>query len=203
MLTKSPKTPWIGQEHSPEVASTAYVSESASVIGPVTIDEHVMVSPGASIRGDEGGRIYIGKKTNVQDNVVMHGLKEQSVIVNDEKYSIYIAEEVSCAHACIIHGPAFIGKNTFIGFGSVLHSVKVGKNCYIGHGAKLIQVDIPDGKYVPHGALIHTPQAVEDLPNVSDKGNHIIRFNPEVVEVNSELAEGYNEQQKKSGKRGA
>jgi hypothetical protein len=46
---------------------------------------------------------------------------------------------------------------------------------------------------------------VEDLPNVSDKGTHIIRFNPEVVEVNVELAEGYNAQakEKKSDKRGA
>ncbi|MDR3589352.1 MAG: transferase [Negativicutes bacterium] len=202
MLIKSPKTSWISEEKSPEVASTAYVSQTASVIGPVTIDEFVMVSPGASIRGDEGGRIYVGKKTNVQDNVIMHGLKEQNVIVGNEGYSIYISEEVSCAHASIIHGPAFIGKNTFIGFGSVVHASTVGKNCYIGHGAKLIQVNIPDGKYVPHGALVHTPQAVEDLPNVSDKGTHIIRFNPEVVEVNVELAKGYNEQAK-SSKRGA
>ncbi len=203
MLIQSPKTSWIAEEHSPEVASTAFVSPMASVVGPVTIDEHVMVSPGASIRGDEGGRIYIGTRTNVQDNVIMHGLKEQNVIVGSEAYSVYVSEEVSCAHACVIHGPAFIGKNTFVGFGSVVHASSVGKNCYIGHGAKLIQVSVPDGKYVPHGALVHTPQAVEDLPNVSDKGTHIIRFNPEVVEVNVELAKGYNAQEKKSGKRGA
>lgn len=203
MLTNSPKTSWTDEEHSPQIATTAFVSKTASVIGPVIIDEHVMVSPGASIRGDEGGKIYIGKKTNVQDNVIMHGLKEQSVIVGSERYSIYISEEVSCTHACIIHGPAFVGKNTFIGFGSVVHSSTVGKNCYIGHGARLLQVNIPDGKYVPHGALVHTSQAVEDLPNVSDKGTHVIRFNYEVVEVNAELAEGYNAQEKKNAKQGA
>ncbi|MDR3565684.1 MAG: transferase [Negativicutes bacterium] len=203
MLRKSPKTSWLGEEHSPEVSNSAYVSEMANVIGPVKIDDQVMVAPGATIRGDEGGRIYIGKKTNVQDNVIMHGLKEQNVMVGNESYSIYIADEVTCGHACIIHGPAYVGKNTFIGFGAVLHSVQVGNNCYIGHAAKVIQVNIPDGKYVPHGMLVHTPQAVEDLPNVSDKGNHIIRFNPDVVEVNVELARAYNRQKGESGKQGA
>jgi carbonic anhydrase/acetyltransferase-like protein (isoleucine patch superfamily) len=199
MEIKSSEPPLLHQAHTPEIADTAFLSETASVIGPVIIGEHVMVSPGASIRGDEGGRIFIGNKTNVQDNVIMHGLKEQSVKVGSEEFSIYISQEVSCTHACIIHGPAFIGCNTFIGFGTIVHSSTIGCNCYVGHGAKVIGVTIPDGKYVPHGATIHTPQAVEDLPNVSDKGTHIIRFNPEVVEVNVELAKGYNALEKQSG----
>jgi SulP family sulfate permease len=128
----------------------------------------------------------------------MHGLKGKAVTVGDEQYSIYISNEVSCHHACIVHGPAFVGRNTFVGFGALLHSCRIGENCHIGHGAKIIDVDIPDGKFVPHGLLVHTPQAVEDLPNLSDKGNHIIRYNPEVVEVNVELAKGYNMQKKKA-----
>ena len=196
MLIKSPITPWYSQEHFPEVAKTAFVSQSASIIGPVKIGEHVMISPGVSIRGDEGGKIFIGDKTNVQDNVVMHGLKEQTVKAGEDAYSIYISEEVSCAHACIIHGPAFIGRNTFIGFSAIIHHATVGNNCFIGHGAKVIGVQIPDGKYVPFGMVIHTPEAVSDLPNVMDKDSHIFRFNPEVVEVNVELAKGYNAQKK-------
>lgn len=203
MQFKSPKTSWLAQEHTPKAEETAFISETASVIGSVIIGEHVMVSPGASIRGDEGGRIYIGNRTNVQDNVVMHGLKEQAIKVGSEEFSIYISEEVSCTHACIIHGPVFIGCNTFIGFGTIVHSSTIGCNCYIGHGAKVIGVTIPDGKYVPHGTVIHTPHAVEDLPNVNDKGTNIISFNPEVVEVNEELAKGYNALEKQSGKRGA
>ena len=199
----SPKTSWKPMEYRPEIPATSHVSETASVIGHVRIGEYVMIAPGASIRGDEGGQIYIGSHTNVQDNVIMHGLKEQSVEVDGESYSIYISEEVSCAHACIIHGPAFIGRNTFIGFGTIIHSSHVGKNCYIGHGARVIGVTIPDGKYVPHGLTVHTPQAVEDLPNINDKSAHIIRFNPEVVEVNMELAKGYQENTKQSDKRGA
>ena len=199
-MLASPKTSWMPEEHYPQVASTSYIAETACVIGPVEIADYVLVSPGASIRGDEGGRIYIGKRSNVQDNVIMHGLKKKPVTVDGKEYSIYIAEEVTCAHAAIIHGPAFIGRNTFIGFGSLVHSSHIGENCYIGHAAKVIQVTIPPGKYVPHGMLVHTPHAVEDLPNVFDKGNHIIRFNPEVVAVNVELAQAYLAQRGKTAK---
>jgi carbonic anhydrase/acetyltransferase-like protein (isoleucine patch superfamily) len=196
MLIKSPITSWFSAEHSPEVAETAFISATATVSGPVKIGEYVMVSPGASLRGDEGGKIFIGNRTNVQDNVIMHGLKEQTVKEGNEEYSIYISEGVTCAHACIIHGPSYIGKNTFIGFNTIVHHSDIGKNCYLGHGAKIIGVTIPDGKYVPHGSVIHTPAAVEDLPNVSDKNRHFFRFNEEVVEVNVELAKGYKAQQK-------
>lgn len=191
MIKVSPKTLWSPEEYVPEIADTAYISATASIIGPVQISDFVMVSPGVSLRGDEGGRIFIGKRTNVQDNVVMHGIKGQMVKVDTQHYSIYISDEVSCTHACIIHGPAFIGRNTFIGFGSIVHSAYVGKNCYIGHGAKVIGVTIPDGKYVPHGTVVHTFQAVEDLPNLNDKAVEVIRFNSEVVEVNEELAKAY------------
>ncbi len=47
----------------------------ASVIGDVTIGANVMVSPLASVRGDEGMPIFIGKDSNVQDGIVIHGLE--------------------------------------------------------------------------------------------------------------------------------
>jgi carbonic anhydrase/acetyltransferase-like protein (isoleucine patch superfamily) len=198
MLRRSPKTSWSKKEHFPKVADTAYISETAVVTGPVKIGELVMISPGASIRGDEGGKIFIGDKTNVQDNVIMHGLKEEVVHVDGEDYSIYIADGVSCGHASIIHGPAFIGKNTFVGFHTIVHHSTVGKNCYLGHGSKIIGVTVPDGKYVPHGAIIHTTEAVEDIPNVTDKNRYFFRFNEEVVAVNVELAKGYAAQHKEN-----
>ncbi len=54
---------------------TALVHPMASVIGAVTIGANVMVSPMASVRGDEGMPIFIGKDSNVQDGVVIHGLE--------------------------------------------------------------------------------------------------------------------------------
>lgn len=188
MLLKSPKTSWFSEEYSPKIAGSAYVSATASVIGPVTVGENVMVSPGVSLRGDEGGKIYVGDNTNVQDNVVMHGLKEQIVTVNDTNYSIYVSDHVSCAHACIIHGPAFVGHHSFIGFGAIVHCSTIGHHCFVGHGAKVIGVNIPDGKAVPAGALIATP---EDVAMLEDTTEDRKEFNAEVVAVNMELAKGY------------
>ena len=126
----------------------------------------------------------------------MHGLKDQMITVRGEEYSVYVSEEVSCGHGCVVHGPAFIGRNTFLGFNAIIHHSVVGKDCFIGHGAKVVGVVIPDGKYVPHGAVVHTADAVEDLPNVMDKKSHFYRFNSEVVAVNVELARGYKAQKK-------
>jgi carbonic anhydrase/acetyltransferase-like protein (isoleucine patch superfamily) len=192
MLIASPKTSWVNREYYPEVAASAYVSPTAVLTGFIELGEGVLISPGASIRGDEGGKIFIGNRANVQDNVIMHGLKEQSVLVDDDRYSIYISEEVSCAHASIIHGPAFIGRNTFIGFGTVIHSCNIGRNCFIGHGATVIGVTIADGKYIPHGIIVESQQDADALSEVPDSARD---FNHDVVAVNAELAIGYSTQE--------
>lgn len=195
MLMNSPKTSWFQQGFQPDVAEEAYVAATATVIGPVTIAKDVMVSPGASIRGDEGGNIFIGQESNVQDHVIMHGLLHQAVQVGTEKYSIYVAERVSCAHASLIHGPAFIGNDTFIGFGALVISSHIGRNCYIGHGSRVIGVTIPDGKFVPHGAVIDCQEQADLLGAVPKELAH---FNEKVVKVNVELARGYLRMQQDS-----
>lgn len=189
MLISSPKTSWFIHNFTPKISAEAYVSATAVVTGHVTISEDVMVGPGASIRGDEGGNIFIAPKSNVQDNAIMHGLLHKAVQIGDEKYAIYISEQVSCAHASIIHGPAFVGNNTFIGFGAIVHSTHIGKNCFIGHGAKIIGVTIDDGKFVPHGAIIDCQEKADKLGPVPEE---FADFNHEVVKVNVELARGYN-----------
>ncbi len=55
----------------PKIHETAYVSEAAYVIGDVEIGAGSSVWPGAVIRGDDG-KITIGRRTNVQDNSVVH-----------------------------------------------------------------------------------------------------------------------------------
>jgi len=55
----------------------SYVDPMASVIGNVRIANNVYVGPFASLRGDEGQSIYVGKYSNVQDGVVIHGLETE------------------------------------------------------------------------------------------------------------------------------
>ncbi len=188
MIGKSIKPPWFAGADSPEVSEQSFISPTATLIGKVVVGTNVLVSPGACLRADEGGEIHICHNANIQDNVIMHGLINQRVKVGEESYSIYINESTSCAHASIIHGPAYVGKNTFVGFTAVVHSSTVGDNCFIGHGAKVIGVKIPDGKFVPHGAIITSDSDVAKLLEVPAE---LKNFNAEVVEVNTQLAKCY------------
>jgi carbonic anhydrase/acetyltransferase-like protein (isoleucine patch superfamily) len=188
MIFKSFKTSWFTGEHNANISDSAFVFSTASVTGMIEIDQNVLVCPGASLRGDEGGKIYIGVNSNVQDNVIMHGLKHKGVLVADQFYSVYISKGVSCAHGSIVHGPAFIGENTFLGFSSITHSSEIGRDCFIGHGAKVIGVTIPDGKFVPHGRIVISEEDVDKLLDVPEELKH---FNGEVVQVNVELAKSY------------
>lgn len=194
MIISSPKTSWTMGGMQPVISDSAYVSDTAVVIGDAVIAEEVMVAPGAVIRCDEGMPVFIGHGSNVQDHVVIHGLLEKKIIEGHQRYSVYIGKEVSCGHACVIHGPVCIGDGTFVGFTAVVHSFEVGKHVFIGHGAKVIGVRITDGKYVPHGAVIADQETADRLGPVPDD---LVHFNEEVVRVNRELAHGYAEQRKK------
>ncbi len=93
----NPVTPWNHEPIYPVIDPTAYIHPQASVIGDGIIGANVMVSPMASVRGDERMPIFIGKDSNVQDGVVIHGLettdeqgkpvKKHLVDVNDKKHS--------------------------------------------------------------------------------------------------------------------
>ncbi len=190
MIGKSIKTPWFSGAFTPEVSEYSFISPTATLIGKVEVGKHVLVSPGASLRADEGGTIHLSDNVNVQDNVIMHGLKDKAVQRNGQNYSIFVGEKSSCAHACIIHGPAAIGTNSFIGFNTVVHSSVIGDNCFVGHGAKVIGVTIPDGKFVPHGAIV---TSVEEVAKLSEVPEDLKGFNAEVVEVNTDLAKSYLE----------
>ncbi|MBX9705324.1 MAG: gamma carbonic anhydrase family protein, partial [Gammaproteobacteria bacterium] len=59
------------QNKTPQIAGSAYVHESATVIGEVSIGENSSVWPSAVIRGDVNF-IRIGKNTNIQDLSMLH-----------------------------------------------------------------------------------------------------------------------------------
>ncbi|MDP3104982.1 MAG: carbonate dehydratase, partial [Candidatus Methanoperedens sp.] len=97
-------------ENTPKISKTTYVCDSAVITGNVVIGEQAFVAPNASIRADEpGSAIIIGDGCNIQDNVIIHALMKTKVVIGDH---------TSLSHGCIVHGPAQIGKNCFIGFGS-------------------------------------------------------------------------------------
>jgi carbon dioxide concentrating mechanism protein CcmM len=173
----------------PRIHETAYVHSFSNIIGDVQIGPNVMVAPGTSIRADEGGSFYIGAGSNIQDGVVIHGLEEGRVIGDDQQnYSVWIGKNTSITHMSLIHGPAYIGDDCFIGFRSTVFNARIGSGCIVMMHALVQDVEIPPGKYVPSGAVINSQQQADRLPDVQDEDR---QFANHVIVVNDALRTGY------------
>lgn len=106
----------------PVIHPSAYIHQTAAVIGNVHIGQDVYVGPGAAIRGD-WGEIVIEDGCNVQENCVIHmfpGL------------SMRLEEGAHIGHGAVIHG-AHIGKNCLVGMNAVLmDEVRLGAESIVG-----------------------------------------------------------------------
>ncbi len=185
----APPTPWSKDLEEPQIDPSAYIHVFSNVIGDVFVGENVMVAPGVSIRADEGSPFHIGASTNLQDGVVIHGLEEGRVTGdNGQSYSVWIGNRASITHMALIHGPAYVGDECFIGFRSTVFNARVGKGCIVMMHALIQDVEIPEGRFVPSGAVITTQQEADRLPAVSDVD---VKFASHVVHINDALRQGY------------
>ena len=165
----------------PIVSESAYVSDSAVIIGNVEIGENVYIAPNSTIRADEPeSRITISSGCNVQDNVVIHALGNSEVLVGNK---------TSLSHGCIVHGPCKIGNNCFIGFGSVVFNCEIGNGCVVLHRALVKDVTIPDSKTVEDGMVVNEQYVADNLENVTEE---LADFANKVVSVNLMLSESYS-----------
>lgn len=189
-IMPNPITSFTPVRVTPSIMKNSAIHPLASVIGNVVINSNVNVAPFASIRGDEGTPIYIGKGTNVQDGVVIHGLKEGRVKNKNLEYSVYIGDNTSLAHQAQVHGPAKIGNNVFVGMQTFVYKSEIGDNVVIEPTAKVIGVKVSSNRYIPAGEIIKTQEQADKLP-VIDSNYMNKNLNNEVVEVNKELALSY------------
>ena len=140
----APPTPWDHDQDQPRIAASAYVHPQCSLIGDVQLGENVIVAPNTSIRADEGTPFYIGANTNIQDGVVIHGLEQGRVLGDDQQaYSVWIGEGTCITHMALIHGPAYVGNECFIGFRSTVFNAQVGHGCIVMMHALIQDVEIP------------------------------------------------------------
>ena len=168
------------QGQQPGISKTAWISQTAIIVGDVTIADDVFVAPNAVIRADEpGSSIVIESGCNVQDNVVLHALSNSEVL---------IGSSTSLAHGCIVHGPCLIGEECFIGFGAVVFDCIIGNDTLILHNATVRGVEISPGKVVQDGETI-TEQ--EDTGSLMDITQDLTEFKEGVVKTNINLAKYY------------
>ena len=114
----------------PRVHPTAYVDESAQVIGDVEIGEESSVWMSAVVRGDVHW-IRIGRRSNVQDGTVIH--------VMNQTHPTTIGDNVTIGHAAVLHG-CTIEDQCLIGMGAiVLNGVRVGAGSIVAAGSLLVE----------------------------------------------------------------
>jgi len=185
----APPTPWSKNLAEPKIHETAYVHSFSNIIGDVRVGSKVLIAPGTSIRADEGTPFHIGNSTNIQDGVVIHGLEQGRVTGDDgNSYSVWVGENTSLTHMSLIHGPAYVGDNCFIGFRSTVFNARVGNGCIVMMHVLIQDVEIPPGKYIPSGAVITNQQQADRLPDVQDSD---VKFATHVIGVNDALRTGY------------
>jgi len=123
----------------PRIAESAWVAESAQVMGNVELAEDTSVWFGAVVRGDTEV-IRIGRGSNIQDCSVLHA---------DFGKPLTVGENVTVGHQVMLHG-CTIGDNALIGIGAVvLNGAKIGKGCIVGAGSL-----VTEGKEFPDGSMI-------------------------------------------------
>jgi carbonic anhydrase/acetyltransferase-like protein (isoleucine patch superfamily) len=124
----------------PRVHPSAFIDDSAQVIGDVEIGEHSSVWMCVVIRGDVH-RIRIGRRSNIQDGTIVHVMKDTHPTV--------IGDDVTVGHAAVVHG-CTIEDCCLIGMGSILlNGVTVGTGSIIAAGTLL-----PEGMQVPPRSLV-------------------------------------------------
>ncbi len=123
----------------PQVAESAWVADSAQVIGDVVLAEEASVWFGAVIRGDNT-RLQIGARTNIQDGAVLH---------SDVGKPLTLGDDVTIGHQAMLHG-CTVGDGSLIGIQAVvLNGARIGKSCLVGAGAV-----VTEGKQFEDGWLI-------------------------------------------------
>lgn len=132
-----------------------FVSKKAKLTGNVKIEDECMICPFACIRADEGSPFFFGKGSNFQDGVTVHGLLDKFVKGDDGlDYSVWIGSHCSIAHGALVHGPARIGKKTFIGFKTIFHSSEIGRNSFVFIGVNVDSSKIGERVYIGTGSNV-------------------------------------------------
>jgi len=127
------------KEKMPKIHPSCYISETADIIGEVTLEEDVNVWFGTVIRGDEN-YVKVGRGTNIQDNCTLHIARDLPCI---------LGENVTVGHGAIVHA-CTIGDRVLVGMGAIiLNGAVIEDDVIIGAGSL-----VPPGRRIPSGSMV-------------------------------------------------
>lgn len=145
----------------PKISASAFVEESAQVIGDVVIGADSSVWFNAVVRGDVN-YIRIGRQTNIQNGCVLHVYKDTHPLI--------VGDRVTVAHAVTLHG-CTIEDDCLVGMGAILlNGVTLARGSIVAAGAV-----VPEGMQVPPQSLLMGVPARVKRPVTADEAALIAR----------------------------
>ena len=162
----------------PQIHPTAFIEESAQIIGDVQIGAESSVWFNAVVRGDVF-YIRIGARTNIQDGTVIH--------VTNGTHATILEDEVTVGHNVTLHG-CHIERGCLIGMGSiVMDDVRVGAQSLVAAGAL-----VPPGTKIPPRSLVigspakvKRPLTDEEVKGLDVYWQNYIEYTKQYKEENS------------------
>ncbi|MDQ3798517.1 MAG: gamma carbonic anhydrase family protein [Acidobacteriota bacterium] len=136
------------QNLSPRIHETAFIAETAVIIGDVEIGENSSVWFGSILRGDVN-YIRIGARTNIQDACVLH--------VSARTHPTVLEDEVTLGHRVTLHG-CYVETGCLIGIGAiVMDGARIGRNSLVGAGSLVT----PNTEIPPRSLVLGSPARVK------------------------------------------
>ena len=153
----------------PVVHPTAFVDESAQVIGDVQIGAESSVWMNAVVRGDVNS-IRIGQRTNVQDGTVIH--------VMHHTHPTAVGDDVTIGHGAIVHG-CTVGNRVLLGMGAILlNGSIVGEDTIVAAGSLVTEDMVVPSRSLVMGspARVRRPLTDDEVRFVLESAGNYVRY---------------------------
>jgi len=130
----------------PVVHPSAFVHESAVLVGDVIVGARAYIGPCACLRGDFG-RILVEEGANIQDTCMLHGFPGKDTVVG---------AEATVGHGAVLHG-CVVKRGALIGMNCVVND-----NAEIGEGAMVAAMAFvkAEARIPPHSLAAGIPARV-------------------------------------------
>jgi carbonic anhydrase/acetyltransferase-like protein (isoleucine patch superfamily) len=153
----------------PVIQPSAFIDESAQVIGDVVIGAESSVWMQVVIRGDVN-YIRIGDRSNVQDGTIVH--------VQHDTHPTIIGNDVTIGHGAVVHG-CTIHDRVLVGMGAIiLNGANIGEDCIIAAGTLLTEGTVipPRSMVMGSPGKVRRPLTDADVAMIREFSGNYVRY---------------------------
>ena len=165
----------------PQIDSTAFIAETAVIVGDVTIGRESSIWYNVVARGDVN-YIRIGDRTNIQDLSMLHVTHRKNA--DDPGAPLVIGDDVTVGHSVTLHG-CTIEDGAFIGMQAIImDKVVVGKGALVGARALVTEGTViqPHTLWVGAPARYKRDLTPEEIAWLEKSSGNYVRYSRQYLD---------------------